>query len=205
MISKQQESLISIQNLAVTLNGNLIINNFSLDLMQKENIAIIGKTGSGKTTIFKTILKFYPCKYESFEIFGEDFTEIKQNSLGKLIGFSFQSPETQFIKIHIKDEINNAVSDDKESKKFLDTFKFKLNLNLNPHKLSQSEKRILTFACLFNNEKELFLLDEPTSDLDPKNRKVLFKILCELNKPFIIFSHDLEFIEALKLNKTIKI
>ncbi len=187
------------------LNGNLIINNFSLDLKPKEKFAIIGKTGAGKTTIFKTILKFYPCKYELFKIFGENFTEIKQNSIGKLIGFTFQSPEVQFIKIHIKDEIKEAVSGDKESEMFLDTFKFNLNLNLNPHKLSQSEKRILTFACLFNNDKKLFLLDEPTSDLDPKNREILFKILNELNKPFIIFSHDIEFIEALKLNKIIKI
>ena len=187
------------------LNGNVIINNFSLDLKLKEKFAIIGKTGSGKTTIFKTLLKFYPCKYESFKIFGENLSEIKQNSIGKLIGFTFQSPETQFIKIHIKDEIKGSVSDDKEFEMFMDTFKFNLNLNLNPHKLSQSEKRILTFACLFNNNKELFLLDEPTSDLDPKNRKILFKILSNLNKPFIIFSHDLEFIEALKLNKIIKI
>ena len=131
--------------------------------------------------------------------------KINQNFIGKLIGFTFQSPEDQFIKIHIKDEIKDAVPGDEESKKFLDTFKFNPNLNLNPHKLSQSEKRILTFACLFNNDKELFLLDEPTSDLDPRNREILFKILSDLNKPFIIFSHDLEFIEALKLNKTIEI
>ncbi|MDD3626698.1 MAG: energy-coupling factor ABC transporter ATP-binding protein [bacterium] len=183
-------NLLEIENLNVTLGNKQIIKSISISLTRDRNLLISGKTGSGKTTLFKAILKMIPASFDKFIIFGKDYSEINHNEIGINTCFSFQEPETSFTEITVIDELNSVLKDDQLINPFIETFNFKKFIQMNPFKLSQAEKRILSLCGIFDSNKKLFLLDEPTSDLDPINQKKILEILKNTSTPKLIFSHD---------------
>ena len=182
--------VLEIRNLSVKIEGYEIVNDFSCQLAPGEKLFITWKTGGGKTTLFRSLLKIIPCSFDIFRVDGMDFQTINKSSLGSVMGFSFQSPKTQFTKISIKEELRSILPDETERKEFIKDFNFTPLLESNPYKLSQSEQRILTLACLYNEQKKLLLLDEPTSDLDPFTRQKIISKIKNHQKTIVVFTHD---------------
>ncbi|HDS08966.1 MAG TPA: ATP-binding cassette domain-containing protein, partial [Firmicutes bacterium] len=151
-----------------------------------------GETGSGKTTLFKAVLKMLHSTYDKFILFGKDFSGMDRNEIGAKTAFAFQESEASFTEISVRDELNTIVNNNEKISEFIEIFKFEKYLEMNPFKLSQSEKRLLSLSCLFNPNKQLILLDEPTSDLDHLNRKKILELLQNSKTPMIILTHDLK-------------
>lgn len=177
----------------------------NLEIQRGEFIAIIGPTGSGKSTLiqhFNGLLK--PTKGEVI-VDGVSTTKTSDlKSIRKKIGMVFQYPETQIFSETIYDELafglrNYNYSEDEIRERIEKVIK-KLRIDYlpidkSPFLLSGGEMRRVAIASILAMEPEVFVLDEPLANLDPQGRKELLEEINNLNKrenlTIIIVSHDL--------------
>ncbi len=182
-----------------------VLNNINLNIQKGDFIGIVGKAGSGKTTLIETIGGLHKPQsgaiyFESNDIYGNNFD---QQNFRRKLQVVFQFPENQFFESSIYDEIAfgmkmlNFTSDEIERKTF-DILK-KLFPNesssraLSPFALSGGQKKKLAVACALSIEPEVILLDEPFSGLDQDNKNNLAQILREENSKgttILLVSHD---------------
>ena len=161
---------------------NKILQDLNLSLDEDEKFGLIGNNGSGKTTILKLIIR--ELKYDSGEIylFGSninDNIDIIRNKVGYC---------PQEIKLFNKLTVEQTLNYFKHLKKvsiniehFAKKFGLENYLNTNFENLSQGNKRKLYFAITLMNKPKLLLLDEPTTGIDPENRRMMFNNLFDLS------------------------
>ena len=184
------------------------IDNVSLKIEEGEFVALIGHTGSGKSTLIQHINGLL--KGDSGKIFidGEDITikKMNLNHIRKKVGLVFQYAEYQLFEETVEKDIafgpkNLGLSDDEINEKVkkamnivgLEYEKFK---DKSPFELSGGQKRRVAIAGVVAMGPEILILDEPTAGLDPKGRDdILFQIR-ELHRQFkltvILVSHSME-------------
>ncbi|MBO3800913.1 MAG: energy-coupling factor ABC transporter ATP-binding protein [Thermoproteota archaeon] len=192
-------------------DGTKALSNINIRILKNEKVAIIGPNGSGKTTLLLVASFLYPPTRGSVKLFDNE-EEIKDKKvIRKKIGIVFQDPDMQIFNQSVFDEIVFSLlqigkkedeakeSTDKLVKLLrLDKVRYKM-----PHRLSFGEKRKLTIASVIAKEPEILLVDEPTSNLDPKSRREIIEVLKEVstNSTFLFSTHDLE--AAFELSKRI--
>ena len=184
------------------------IDNVSLKIEEGEFVALIGHTGSGKSTLIQHINGLL--KGDSGKIFidGEDITikKMNLNHIRKKVGLVFQYAEYQLFEETVEKDIafgprNLGLSDDEINEKVkkamnivgLEYEKFK---EKSPFELSGGQKRRVAIAGVVAMGPKVLILDEPTAGLDPKGRDdILFQIR-ELHRQFkltvILVSHSME-------------
>lgn len=188
------------------------IKNVSFTVKRGDLCAIIGANGSGKTTICNIIRGFIPNFYTGdFEgdvlIEGEN---IKNNNIGMLglkIGFVFQNPFVQISgsKDTVFEEVafgleNLGVPVEEIYNRVNETLKLVQIDNLrdkNPFELSGGQKQRVALASILAMDPQVFVIDEPTSQLDPQGTEDIFKIiklLKERGKTIILVEHKIEMI-----------
>ena len=174
--------------------------------------AIIGPTGSGKTTLIKMINDLYKptkgeIKIDNLNI-NENIDKFRHN-----IGFMFQFPEQQFFNKTVKEELefnlkifNYRINEiDKRVKDSLKMVGLNESyLNLNPLSLSNGDRRKIALASLLIYNPKIIILDEPTIGIDDSSKRNFIKLIKMLknryNKTIIIVSHDIELIHKLADN-----
>lgn len=200
---------IEVKNLFYKYDGN---NYFSLDdintiINEKEFIAIIGQTGSGKSTFIQNLnALIIPSKGE---VHIDDFViknkgKIKNiKELRKKIGIVFQFPEYQLFEENIEKDILfgpknfNIKCDDFKNLAINMLDLVGLNesfLDKSPFELSGGEKRKVAIAGILAFNPDVLILDEPTAGLDPKSANEmmdLFKKLNEQGKTIILVTHQM--------------
>ncbi len=194
---------------------NQTIKNISFEILEGEKVLIVGKSGSGKSTISKMINGLIPNSY-SGEITGEAFVnelEIGKSSifsLSKEIGTILQDQDAQFIGLTAAEDISffleNTKTDTEEMKKkvneVLELLDIKKLKDYKPQELSGGEKQRVSVAGVLVNDVRCLLLDEPLANLDPKSSVEILELLNELNakygKSIIMIEHRLE--EAFKID-----
>ncbi len=186
------------------------LNNVTTKIKPKIITAIIGSTGSGKTTLIQHINGLLipndgTIKINDFEI-NKKTKKIKNvKSLRKSIGLVFQFPEYQLFEDTVEKDImfgslnmgvpkNEAI---KLAKKFLDIVGLDNKyLNKSPFNLSGGQKRRVAIAGILSLEGNTLILDEPTAGLDPQGEKdfinLFKKINNENNTRIIVISHDMD-------------
>jgi len=177
----------------------------NLKISEGEFVAIIGPTGSGKSTLiqhFNGLLR--PTKGEVIV----DGVTISKNanlkSIRQKVGMVFQYPETQIFSETIYDELafglrNYGYPEDEIKEKIEDATKkmgiSHLPLSKSPLSLSGGEMRRVAIASILAMEPKVFVLDEPLANLDPQGRRELLDEIDALNRreslTIIIISHDL--------------
>ncbi|MDD5212810.1 MAG: ABC transporter ATP-binding protein [Candidatus Gracilibacteria bacterium] len=184
-----------------------VIKKINFNINPGEKIALVGSTGSGKTTIAKLLLRLFEINSGKIEIDGIDVQNITKKSLRKHIGIVMQDntlfntsilENMQFAKVDAtKEEIESALHKAKanfvfSSEKGLDTIIGERGL-----KLSGGEKQRLNIARIFLRNPEILILDEATSALDNKTEMEIQKSLEELleGKTSIIIAHRLSTIK----------
>ena len=178
----------------------------------QEFIALVGHTGSGKTTLAKHMnALIFPTSGE-VEIFGKTITnkrnkKISYNSIRQKVGLVFQFPEYQlFEETVLKDVMFGPLNFhmDKEEAKQLAMDAIRLvgldesYFDRNPYNLSGGEKKRVSIAGILAMDPQILVLDEPTSGLDPRGKKVLMELFLnihkETNKTIIIITHDMDLV-----------
>lgn len=183
-------NILKVINLAKSFRGKIAIDRISFEVSRGEIFGIIGKNGSGKSTIINIIAGFYKKDKGKMYFMG------KEISYPDIFSRVYILPENPSFYSHLSlienYKIFSNIYGNEENYEILERFKLTPFLKNKINTLSQGIKKKLSLSlCLFN-EKELFILDEPFEYLDPEARDFIKNRIRELKqegKAFLITAH----------------
>ena len=191
------------------IENQLVINDISFKIYPGETTAIVGPTGSGKTTITNLITKFYEIDSGSILIDGRDINEFKLENIRKKIGVILQAvflfADTIFNNITL---FNNEISikDVERAAKDLEIHDFILslpggydfNVSERGSTLSSGQKQLIAFLRVLVNNPDILILDEATSSIDSYSEDLIKNATKKITmgKTSIIIAHRLSTVES---------
>ncbi len=204
------ESVINLQNADIFQEKNLILHQVNLNINKGEFTYIIGKTGSGKSSLLKTLYGDLKLELGNGNVAGFDLLKLKRKQVPKLrrkLGIIFQDFQLLTDR-NAKDNLlfvlkatgwKNKMEMAKRvgevlQKVGLETKDYKM-----PHQLSGGEQQRLVIARALLNKPEIILADEPTGNLDPEISDDITKLLQQLaleeNTAVIMSTHEMRLLE----------
>ena len=198
-------SLVTIENLNIELSGKDILTDINLIIKKGEMTFLIGKTGSGKTTLIKSLYGDISIKNsKKFEIVDFNLREIKDYQipfLRRKIGIVFQDfklldDRSIFKNLEFVLKATGWTDNNKIEDKILEVLHMvgiEINLDTYPSKLSGGEQQRIAIARALLNNPELIIADEPTGNLDPETSIEIISLFEKLNNlgiTMVIATHD---------------
>lgn len=187
-------------------DGRRALDGIGFSLAAGESLGIVGPNGAGKTTLFLTLLGIYRPREGEIRVFGTPFPTTNgarfPPQLRRRIGLVFQETDDQLFSPTVFDDVafgplNFGLSGDAirdRVREALDAVDLAGYEDRTPHHLSAGEKRRLAIATVISYEPDILILDEPTSNLDPRGRRQLVALLEKMPHARLIASHDLDFV-----------
>jgi len=202
VIPKKIEGDIVFDNVWLYYNKDeWVLKGISFEVKKGEKIALVGPTGSGKTSIINLLLGFYPFQKGKILIDGIDIRELNLDYLRRNIGIVMQENfifnDTFLNNIKLYDNIPDEKVIEAINKSFLNEIANRLpeglNTRINSDSLSVGEKQLIAIARVFAYDKKIVILDEATSHIDSYTEYLLHKAINELFKgrTSIIIAHRL--------------
>ena len=194
--------MIEAREISKIYNNEAVVENFSMEAKLGEFISLTGESGSGKTTILNMLGLLV--KPDGGEIYVAGIKNPNQKQTLQLhrhtFGFLFQNyalmeNETVADNLKIALEFQKKVDHNSKMKEALEFVKLRGVMDKKIYQLSGGEQQRVALARLFIKEAKYILADEPTGNLDLKNRDIVFSLLKELNelgRTVIYVTHDLE-------------
>ncbi len=199
-------------NYKYPLEDKQALKNINIEIKKGEFWAVIGKNGSGKTTLCSILRRFVPDFYKGeltgkITLEGKELKEYSQKEIVQKIGFVFQNPFTQIsgVKDTVFEEIAYGLENlglereviISEVEKILKLLEIEKLRDRNPYDLSGGQKQRVALASIIAMDPDILVIDEPTSQLDPKGTEDIFKIInlmANEGKTIILVEHKLELI-----------
>lgn len=203
------ETVIELNNCEILQNKNLILSDVTLSISRGEFVYLIGRTGTGKSTLLKMLYGEIPLKEGEAAIAGFNLRKLPQKKvpyLRRKLGMIFQDfqllhdrsaeDNLKFVlrstgwknKVEMTDRIHQVME-----KVGLATKGFKM-----PHELSGGEQQRLVIARALMNDPEIIFADEPTGHLDPETTTEVLKLLYEISRSgrtVVMATHNYPIIE----------
>lgn len=208
IIKDDFKSSIELKNIDFKYEDDYVLSDFNLTIPKGASIALVGQSGSGKSTIANLISRFYDVNSGSILIDGIDIKNIKKQSLRKLIGLVTQ--DSILFNDSVRNNIaisDNTISDEEiiEALKVANAWEFvsKLpdgihtNVGDSGNKLSGGQKQRISIARAVLKNPPIMVLDEATSALDTESEHLVQKALENMmkNRTSIVIAHRLSTIQ----------
>ena len=205
-------------NLNYLLNGNniKILKNINFEIKKNESVAIIGESGSGKTSLLMLMSGLENPTNGSIVFDGEDLseisdkrrTEIRKKKIGLIFQQFFLIPNyTALENVMFPMQINKIKNEKEKAISILKDFGLVHRKNNLPSELSGGEQQRVAIARAISFEPEIVLADEPTGNLDIRNTKIVSDLLLEYSRKrkicLILVTHNMKI--ARKCDRVIKL
>ena len=196
--------MVSLDSVTISQRSKTILSNICFQVNTGEFVFLIGKTGSGKSSLIKVLYGEIFIRHGNGSVVGFNLNELNKNNLHLLrrkIGIVFQD----FKLLHdmtIYENMNFVLKDTgwrdknkikKRINKVLELVSIETPLEKYPFELSGGEQQRIAIARALLNNPELIIADEPTGNLDPETSKSIMELLKKLNKggiTILMATHD---------------
>lgn len=199
------DKIVDIENLSFFYpDGQRGLKDINLVVYSAENLAVIGPNGAGKSTLLLHLNGILRGN-NTIKVFGLPVEEKSLKETRRKVGLVFQNPEDQLFSPTVFDDvafgpINMGYSELQVKQRVAQALKL-VGMDgyeqRSPHHLSVGEKKRIAIATVLPLNPELLVLDEPSSNLDPRSKWSLIEVVKRLPMTKIIAAHDLELIRAL--------
>ena len=200
--------IIVFDKVSLKISKTNILNNLNFSITEGDFTYLIGKTGSGKSSIIRSIYCDIPIESGKSIIDGKDISKVKKNQipfLRRKIGIIFQDFKLLYDRsIYSNLEFVLKATDWKDKQKISERVDEVLNevgmINLKnrmPYQLSGGEQQRISIARAILNKPNLILADEPTGNLDPGTSKEIMNLLIKINNQgstILMATHDYDMI-----------
>lgn len=181
--------------------GKNVIKNLSFRIDRGESVGLIGANGAGKSTLMKLLLGLVSGEGEIVAA-GMEMNRANLSAIRAKMGFVLQNSDNQMFMSTVYEDMmfgpmNYGLGREEAEARVdavlaglgLEELKYRRN-----HRISGGEKRMAAIATVLAMEPEIILMDEPSSALDPYNRRVVINTIKKLGQTKLIASHDLDMI-----------
>jgi cell division transport system ATP-binding protein len=187
------DPVVRVQGATIFQDNNTVLNNISFEIEKGEFVFLIGRTGSGKSSLLKTLYADLPLHMGEINVAGLTIRNIKSNQvplLRRKIGIIFQDFQL-FSDRTVGENLNFVMratgwKDSAKMKNRLAEVLMQVGLGSvekkMPHQLSGGEQQRVVIARALVNEPLILIADEPTGNLDPKVASEILKLFQQINK-----------------------
>ena len=178
-----------------------VIEDLSFRIERGESVGLIGANGAGKSTVMKLLLGLLGGEGKIF-VDGIEVNKASLSAVRRRLGFVLQNSDNQMFMPTVYEDmifapLNYGLSRE-EAERRVDAVLEQLGLqelkHRHNHRISGGEKRMAAIATILAMEPEVILMDEPSSALDPCNRRLVINTIRALPQTKLITSHDLDMI-----------
>ncbi len=206
MVSK----VISIQAGKILQQGNCVLDKVDLEVENNEFVYLIGKTGSGKSSLLKTLYGELRLSEGEGSVAGFDVKKLSKKEIPLLrrkIGIVFQDFQLLMDRNVLKNLLfvlgatgwKDKAMMENRSREVLRLVGIENKINAMPHALSGGEQQRVSIARALLNKPKLILADEPTGNLDPETSEEIMQLLLaiaqEENTAVLMATHDMTVVE----------
>ena len=201
--------IIEIKDLYKSFGENHVLDGFHLDLIEGENLVVMGKSGSGKSVMIKCLIGLEEFDSGTIIIMDKDLSNVNQEELDEIrteVGFLFQG-SALYDSMSVRENLEFPLR--RHTKKFgeiedttpmvmeaLRNVGLESSINLMPNELSGGMKRRIALARTLILQPKIILYDEPTTGLDPITSKEIILLMKSIQEKYktssIIITHDID-------------
>lgn len=185
-------------------DGHKALNNITLTINSGETVAIVGPNGAGKSTLLLHLNGILRGN-STVKVFGLPVEERNLRQIRQKVGIVFQEPEDQLFSPTVFDDvafgpISLGYSETEVKHRVAQALAWVGMTGYEPrssYRLSVGEKKRIAIATVLSMNPELLVIDEPSSNLDPRSKWSLIELLRQLPMTKVIATHDLELVKIL--------
>jgi len=194
--------MIELKNISFSYeSGREVLHNVSFSLADGEAVGLIGANGAGKSTLLRILLGLLPCRGEAV-VDGKRVEKQNLAEIRRALGYVLQDSDSQMFMPTVWEDmlfgpLNYGLTRaeaEARAAAALETLGVAELKDRYNHKLSGGEKRMAAIAVVLAMEPKAILMDEPTTALDPVNRRAVIRAVNALPQTKLIASHDLDMI-----------
>ena len=197
--------IVNLKNLAIEQMDHQVLGGVSLNITRGEFVYLIGRTGSGKSSLLKTLYGALPPGAGKGQVAGFDLAKLNRKTIPLLrrkLGIVFQDFNTVEDNLRFVLEATNWKDEQKMRSRMSDVLEqvgLKGKEQKRPHQLSGGEQQRVVIARALLNKPELLIADEPTGNLDPETSDDILLLLRRLaqhnDTAVLLATHDYRIIE----------
>lgn len=202
-----KEPVIEVSHLSKAFGSNQVLNDFNLQLFKGESVAVLGKSGSGKSVLIKCIIGLLKPDEGDIIVLGQNVPTLNQENLDALrvkVGFLFQS-NALYDSMTVRENLEfplrrhgvnlQQVDINALVVEALENVGLEHTIDMMPVELSGGMRKRIALARTLILKPEIILYDEPTTGLDPITGKEISLLMVEIQKKYntssLIITHDM--------------
>jgi phospholipid/cholesterol/gamma-HCH transport system ATP-binding protein len=207
LAAQKEEPVITIQGLRKAFGEHEVLRGIDLHVNKGENLAILGKSGTGKSVLIKCLVGLEWADGGTITIYGQDIATLNYSDMNALrlkVGFLFQNAALydsmtvrENLNFPLRQHMKKMPQEKKEAliTEMLDNVGLADSIDQMPSKLSGGQAKRIGLARTLILRPEIMLYDEPTTGLDTGTGKEISELICKMKKKYnissIIITHDM--------------